>query len=1136
MTQPAIIIGLGGTGQWILTYLKKDLLELNGGRMPDNVRLLAFDTVSTAEAETQVVNKLYTGDQAAYEKSRKRVGTVELDPDTELIHLGGDCRPLGEAISKGKHPHLAWFDAAYWLKTLQAENWYLDRGAGRFRQFGLLAIYQDLLNGRAVSKILTHLPAAIDAVSGQAGGNSFDLIVVSSIAGGTGSAMTVPFGVMARSLFPAGAQVRARSLIVLPTAFSASLKASRDLALRGQAALRELARAMMPPEGYQTQVEFLPGDPQLGKVTFSRPFDEVFFVDGTRNGAAINTNPKYAVFPASAAWIRNLLDDTVGQWYSHFVTANRAGSQVNNPKKMTEGVFTVFGIHSKYAPERTLGQTYELKLADRLLTELVNPVPEGPGGRLIPKVPSQKVTASEMARSLLSQTAKYGDTQHPVTLFHSAMARILNSGGKNSNEEVNKKANAGVAGKGKRDMSDGWFTDLTDLPLAPEYDALRNKVSVAKGANFHNKFRASDAFNPPRDPGSAAVYQDLTGTLNFWLNENFGGMGADGPDDYGFMAEVAKECVAAQINIFKSVLKLRMLSLLSESTGRGRLGYAINILTALESDLKAFQDFLAEVSRTRSTLATLVDLRRAVQDRQSNWMKQRGEKPTLLEKIQNKYSEKAVTAERAYIKAQGDLANYIREEALAIQVAQAVKGMLEFTSQSRIDLERWVAILLEGDTAQDLSGLLSRVRSELAQVTTNIHEDQRASEVEELVQVNSRESQVANEDVQWALAGLQWEAKAGRGLEFSLMMAPQGEVQGQLRMPQSGDMIARRSIEEDNSRALSLVLGQRFGQAASVIPILKWSENNKPNHTQFAQSIVNDAAPLTSLVVGYSPTMQAAFITMNKFEDPNGYAQKLESALQTNICGKVGFDAGRPVQVLDSEDPYRLTVARAYTGLMLEEFATWDECKAIYESELDKADNADPERLKQLMRSLQCQYTQPEEKAAIELEVQLASRGARRRAIHPRVVSLLGDKHKLELALQAWTLGWVEEADDKIVPGKAHWLLKVPGWEQEFWITPNADKGSLAVLDVLEAFVLVGRNHSRDNQGMLRWNELRQAIMGAKDLLRQAAESAVTKEGLYGEWLSLAVENYDSVGNLEYRVPAYVDLAEYARRYYQTLV
>jgi hypothetical protein len=46
MARPAFIIGLGGTGQWVLTYLKSELMELNSGVLPSEVQLLEFDTQS----------------------------------------------------------------------------------------------------------------------------------------------------------------------------------------------------------------------------------------------------------------------------------------------------------------------------------------------------------------------------------------------------------------------------------------------------------------------------------------------------------------------------------------------------------------------------------------------------------------------------------------------------------------------------------------------------------------------------------------------------------------------------------------------------------------------------------------------------------------------------------------------------------------------------------------------------------------------------------------------------------------------------------------------------------------------------------------------------------------------------------
>ena len=54
MARPAIIIGLGGTGQQIVTFLKKELLEIGGGQLPKEVKLLAFDTASRVNPQGSV--------------------------------------------------------------------------------------------------------------------------------------------------------------------------------------------------------------------------------------------------------------------------------------------------------------------------------------------------------------------------------------------------------------------------------------------------------------------------------------------------------------------------------------------------------------------------------------------------------------------------------------------------------------------------------------------------------------------------------------------------------------------------------------------------------------------------------------------------------------------------------------------------------------------------------------------------------------------------------------------------------------------------------------------------------------------------------------------------------------------------
>ena len=52
MARPAIVIGLGETGQWVLTFLKKDLMESNDGVMPADVQLWLLTPNVGCESQT----------------------------------------------------------------------------------------------------------------------------------------------------------------------------------------------------------------------------------------------------------------------------------------------------------------------------------------------------------------------------------------------------------------------------------------------------------------------------------------------------------------------------------------------------------------------------------------------------------------------------------------------------------------------------------------------------------------------------------------------------------------------------------------------------------------------------------------------------------------------------------------------------------------------------------------------------------------------------------------------------------------------------------------------------------------------------------------------------------------------------
>ena len=125
VVNPAVIIGLGGTGKWVLTYVKKNLLDTYGGEMPKTVRLLSFDTTSEKISRDGVP-----------QEEDARVGNVQLDKQAEFVYLGGNIQQIcREVRDEGRHPHIrSWLQARTYLQTADSDAFDISRGAGQKRQ------------------------------------------------------------------------------------------------------------------------------------------------------------------------------------------------------------------------------------------------------------------------------------------------------------------------------------------------------------------------------------------------------------------------------------------------------------------------------------------------------------------------------------------------------------------------------------------------------------------------------------------------------------------------------------------------------------------------------------------------------------------------------------------------------------------------------------------------------------------------------------------------------------------------------------------------------------------------------------------------------------------------------------------
>ena len=223
MARPALIIGVGGAGQYILTHLKKDLLETYGNKMPNQVKLLSFDTVRHPSALAG--NDPNKNTEKGGQSRQKKAGAVELKDGIEYIHIGADLNALVTQINNGTQPHLKWINSDNVLRTLPQAALQCDDGAGAIRQLGRLCLINDIQKG-AGSLVQSNIRTAFRNIAGAAdvidAANRLEIIIVGSLAGGTGSGMLVDIPLLCRTLAPAayGGNIIVRGFIITPRAFT----------------------------------------------------------------------------------------------------------------------------------------------------------------------------------------------------------------------------------------------------------------------------------------------------------------------------------------------------------------------------------------------------------------------------------------------------------------------------------------------------------------------------------------------------------------------------------------------------------------------------------------------------------------------------------------------------------------------------------------------------------------------------------------------------------------------------------------------------------------------------------------------------------------------------------------------------
>ncbi|MEI7768339.1 MAG: tubulin-like doman-containing protein [Chloroflexales bacterium] len=370
IAHPAVIIGLGGTGKWILTYIKKSLLDTYGGVIPPTVQLLSFDTTSERPAK----------DGEAQEEDVK-VGDVQLNSNAEFVYLGGNIKQICLDISnKGDYPYIgSWLQARAYLQSNDDRAFDISGGAGQKRPFGRMSLFLDLqqnTQAKVSNKIVTAISNVI-AANKQL--ETVEIYVIASLAGGTGAGTFLDVAHLARwyaNKHLVTGKFAIRGFLALQNTFNSVIQVGK-IQPQAFAAMRELDRFMYVfNQSYP--IVYNPNNPDLdtrygGQGSDGRDsgklFDSCFLLDASREKVSLDgVKPKHGVYPTIADAITMLLDGSVGDAFvQHYV--NVGNDIALTQSRLGKPIYSSLGAFALVLPVEDIISSLSYRFARELLAE-----------------------------------------------------------------------------------------------------------------------------------------------------------------------------------------------------------------------------------------------------------------------------------------------------------------------------------------------------------------------------------------------------------------------------------------------------------------------------------------------------------------------------------------------------------------------------------------------------------------------------------------------------------------------------------------------------------------------------------------------------------------------------------------------
>ncbi len=609
---PSIVIGLGGSGDWVLRHIKHSLKRGNNGAMPREVVLIGIDTDRAVAGDNNQGGLLANAPQGADSPDGSDYVIDTLDA-TERVELAGDLYEWGTKIqaarrspqtNRGEEHVKDWFVADEYIGTLARPVWRLSNGASMLRQFGRLGLFDDVKRGEAQSAILSSLREGITRVHQSAPpGAHVEVLIVASLAGGTGAGLFLDTGHLACTLMETVAQGRpfiVRAFLFLPSVFSTIPDGNNEwMKARGFAAMREANRfdlEFMPRIGYPMKYSLDPKFPQwLNGSQDKRLFDHIFYID---NGIGLNgVAPQNAHFPMLAEAIVSVLDTAEGGRAWQSMTANTRGVRANMP-----GVSVCSGIGSftYVLPVQHWKESFTIRLAKDFL-ELLAPINEGRIGLHGARNPTRGGRAGKDSARDFLKAIHLPDQRGSLvyaTQLTNKLQLMFDSYQPNDRTQVAFLASRGIS-----------LLDEFE-PIADDEQAKTVKSQVL----FILQMQLSDVQGSKvRGEKPSETLPKIVREVSQRFDELLGQTQGDGSTAGGTYLFALTQYKKLHIERFKTMLELFVDQVLNEQSGggsqdvkAGRLGYLQDFATELPRALSAFSSNMRGISAERSSQGLLV--------------------------------------------------------------------------------------------------------------------------------------------------------------------------------------------------------------------------------------------------------------------------------------------------------------------------------------------------------------------------------------------------------------------------------------------------------------------------------------------------------------------------------------------------